>query len=155
RDVTFDREGYASSRTGPRARSATLGRLEAYLAAVAPIGAARVRARVDTLLESLPADVAPERAIAHAQEVVTSWWRLTFETDDVGELAARRALARHPDAFLGESPAELAALRSRRATFLAEVELPAQALSPTRGRALLGLVPPVALGALAALTFFE
>src|SRR5690606_14788743 len=78
-----------------------------------------------------------------------------FETDDVGELAARRALARHPDAFLGESPAELAALRSRRATFLAEVELPAQALSPTRGRALLGLVPPVALGALAALTFFE
>lgn len=146
---------YASSRAEERAKNAKLGRVQAYLSAIAPIGAARVRVRAAHLIQELPEDAPPEDAVALAQARVGEFWEAAFGTSDTGDLAARRAIARKPDAFLDRDPQALSEMRRLYESFSVEADLVPQPMAPSRLRALVGILPSWLLGAAAATLLFS
>jgi membrane glycosyltransferase len=127
--------------------------VSAYLGAVAPIPAGAIRARTAELLGELPEDVATEDAVAHAQARVASWWRVAFDSDDLADAPARRALASIPEAFLSTDAAELEALRGLRQRLIGGGALPPQPLAGHRLRFLAGLAPAGLVGGALASTF--
>lgn len=146
---------YASSRAEEREKNAKMGRVQAYLSAIAPIGAARVRVRAADILQSLSEEATPEEAVAEAQARVIDFWARAFGTEDTGDLAARRAIARKPDAFLDLDAENLASLRKLYESFNQEADLIPQPMAPSRLRALLGIIPSWILGVAAGLLLYS
>lgn len=146
---------YTSSRAEERVKSAKMGRVQAYLSAIAPIGSARVRVRAAHLLQSLPEEASPEDAVMAAQARVNEFWQLAFGTTDTGDLSARRAIARKPDAFLDLDSGSLEALRRLYESFGQEADLVPQPMAPSRLRALLGIIPSWIIGVAAGALLFS
>jgi len=140
---------------GLAASSAAAQRVARYLAAVAPVDDERLAGHVAALQGELPAGVDPAGAVAFAQERLAAWWRLAFEDVDMGDIHARRALSRLPDALLSERPHDLQAVRRLRRHFAEPAALPPQRLARSRMTAWARLLPMLAAGVAGALGFAD